>query len=353
MNKALIISGGGSKGAFAVGVIKDLITTYQLNFDTVVGTSTGSLIAPLAAMQQLETLEHLYTSFTTEDLIEKYNIGARLNESSLFTANGLGARVKEIFTDNFYAALISAGKKIYLTSTCLQSEELVVFTTDPHPAPGSYYTVQKIQNADHFRRAIMASASQPVFMPPIQVNKILPGAAHPDYQFVDGGVREYAGVGIALDAGATELFTILLAAKNNQPDNTVYKDLFSILMQTIDIFITDVSANDLYGPKQLINFINYINDTRQNISQAGISGELIEKYFSSLNPAYQNLTDRKPVKWHIIQPDQSLGGGPGGLEFDPSEMKQMLATGQATAAAYAAGLKPGEVDWTKTGLIQV
>ncbi|ANH79614.1 Patatin [Niabella ginsenosidivorans] len=345
MNKALIISGGGSKGAFAVGVIKDLVTTYQLNFDTVVGTSTGSLIAPLAAMQQLNTLEHLYTSFTTDDLIEKYNIGARLNQSSLFTANGLGARVKEIYTDDFYASLINAGKKIYLTSTCLQSQELVVFTTDPNPAAGGYYTVQKIQNADHFRRAIMASASQPVFMPPVQVNKNITGSANPDYQFVDGGVREYAGMGIALDAGATELFTILLSAKNSVPDNVQYTNLFSILLQTVDIFITDVSTNDLYGPKQFISFINYINEARQSMKSAGVPEQAIKNYFSNQNPAYKNLLDRSSIKWHIIQPDHPLGGGPGGLEFDPAEMKNMLATGAITAAAYVASLKPGDVDW--------
>ncbi|AHF17961.1 patatin-like phospholipase family protein [Niabella soli] len=343
MNKALIISGGGSKGAFAVGVIKDLITTYQLNFDTVVGTSTGSLIAPLAAMQQLDVLERLYTTFNTDDLIEHYDIGARVKQSSLFTANGLGANVKQIFTDDFYAALIKAGKKIYLTSTCLQSGELVVFTTDPDPAPGSYYTVQKIQNADHFRKAIMASASQPVFMPPIHVNENL--AVNPGYQFVDGGVREYAGVGIALDTGATELFTILLAAKNEAPATNQFSDLVPILMQTIDIFITDVSANDLYGPRQLINFINYINDTRQNMLRAGVPAHTIDQYFSNQNPAYANLINRAAIKWHIIQPDQPLGGGPGGLEFDPDAMRQMLVTGQTTAAAYVAALKPGEVDW--------
>ncbi|HEX7754416.1 MAG TPA: patatin-like phospholipase family protein, partial [Niabella sp.] len=345
MNKALIISGGGSKGAFAVGVIKDLITTYQLHFDTVVGTSTGALIAPLAAMQELDTLEHLYTSFTTNDLIEKYNIGARLNQPSLFTANGLGARIKEIYTDAFYTALLKAGKKIYLTSTCLQSQELVVFTTDPAPATGSYYTVQQIQNADHFRRAIMASASQPVFMPPVQVNKNTPGIGDPGYQFVDGGVREYAGVGIALDTGATELFTILLSAKNTVPDNEQYNDLFSILLQTVDIFITDVSTNDLYGPKQFINFINYINEAKSTIKNAGVTAQTIKNYFSSQDPAYKNLLERASIKWHIIQPDHPLGGGPGGLEFDPLEMKNMLTIGATTAAAYVASLKTGEVDW--------
>ncbi len=51
MSRALVISGGGSKGAFAVGIVKRLLENYpNLKFDMYVGTSTGSLIVPLLAM---------------------------------------------------------------------------------------------------------------------------------------------------------------------------------------------------------------------------------------------------------------------------------------------------------------
>ena len=50
MKRALVISGGGSKGAFAVGVLKQLFATYpNLDFDIYVGTSAGSLVVTLAA----------------------------------------------------------------------------------------------------------------------------------------------------------------------------------------------------------------------------------------------------------------------------------------------------------------
>jgi len=45
----------------------------------------------------------------------------------------------------------------------------------------------------------MASACQPVFMPPIMVNKDLAGDPERNFQYVDGGVREYAGVNMAID----------------------------------------------------------------------------------------------------------------------------------------------------------
>ncbi|MBZ4188809.1 patatin-like phospholipase family protein [Niabella beijingensis] len=347
MNKALIISGGGSKGAFAVGVIKDLETTYRLTFDTVIGTSTGALIAPLAAMNQLDVLEDLYTSVTTGDLLEEKNLGTSIwNGNSLYTANGLGSRVRQIYTDTFYAQLRTAAKKIYLTTTCLQSQELVVYTTDPAPVTaGSYYRIEKIESAEQFRRAVMASASQPVFMPPVRINKDLPGAIHPDYQYVDGGTREYAGVGIALEAGADELFTILLSARNSAPDPAIYNNLLSILLQTVAVFITDVADNDLYAARQHIHFLNYINQVKAAMRADGVSEAALGRYFSSSSPDYTDLINRPPVKLHVLQPETALDGGPGGLVFEPAKMKQMVQLGKIALQNYVARLKPGETDW--------
>ena len=44
--KALVISGGGSKGAFAGGVAQYLIKDLGYNYDLYLGTSTGSLLVP-------------------------------------------------------------------------------------------------------------------------------------------------------------------------------------------------------------------------------------------------------------------------------------------------------------------
>ncbi|SDC60773.1 patatin-like phospholipase family protein [Niabella drilacis] len=346
MKRALIISGGGSKGAFAVGVIKDLETTYRLSFDTVIGTSTGALIAPLAALKRLDVLEALYTSVTTEDLLEAQDLGASIwNGNSLNTANGLGSRVRQIYTDDFYNQLLASTAKVYLTTTCLQSQELVVYTTDPAPAAGTYYRVEKIKSAEQFRRAVMASASQPVFMPPVRINIDLPGAINPGFQYVDGGTREYVGVGIALEAGAQELFTILLSPRQNAPDPTTYKGLLAILLQTVSVFITDVADNDLFAPRQYIHFINYINQVKTAMKADGIPDAALERYFNSTNPDYQNLIHRSPVKLHIIQPDTALEGGPGGLVFKPDKMQQMIQLGQIALQNYVAHLKPGETDW--------
>ena len=44
MKKALVISGGGSKGAFGGGVAQYLMKNEQKDYDIFIGTSTGSLM---------------------------------------------------------------------------------------------------------------------------------------------------------------------------------------------------------------------------------------------------------------------------------------------------------------------
>jgi len=343
MKKALVISGGGSKGAFAVGVYKYLVSNFSLDFDVLVGTSTGSLIVPLAALGKIELLEKLYTTQKTENIVIKDNIGNRLNKDSIFDVTPLWETIKKFYTDDFYTELMDSGKEIFLNTTCLQTEELVVFTNAENPVPSKYYEIRKLANAEHFRRAVLASACQPVFMTPVKVNKQVPGEANPDHQFVDGGVREYAGVQMAIDNAAEEIFTILLSS-DQAGSAPQFTTLFPILEQTISIFTTDVGKNDLIIPQLYNEALTYIDAVKKKMKREGISADDINKYFF-IRGRDNPFEDKVPLKIHIIRPKKPLGGGAGGLIFDPVEMKGMLATGEMQAENFVAGLSPGDVDW--------
>lgn len=346
MSRALVISGGGSKGAFAVGVIKRLLKEYpSLEFDSYVGTSTGSLIVPLAAMGAYDLLEELYTTQKTEDIITKSNLGDRLNQHSVFDANPLWGLIEQYYNDDNYQILQDSGKKIYLTTTCLQTSELVVFTNDPNPAVSDSYEVRTLINADHFRKAVMASACQPVFMPPIKVNKKVPGEKHPDFQFVDGGVREYAGVEMAIDNGATEVFTILLSTGEKVIIDTEFKTIFPILQQTIDIFTEDVGKNDLIIPSQYNDALVYIEAVKQKMKKAGITDVQVKEFFK-IRGKENPYEDKLPIKFFTFRPKEPLGGGPGGLTFDSNEMKKMIAAGQKVTNDFIASVNPGDITWT-------
>lgn len=332
---ALVISGGGSKGAFAVGVLKAM---YQrnptLNFDLLIGTSTGSLIAPLATANSIKLLEQLYTTVTTDNVIETNNVGNRfLTADSIFGVGPLGKLIQQYYTDAFFQGLAAQSCNVLLATTCLQTAAAVYFSTKA-VSPVKGYNVIPLSKADHFRRAVMASACQPVFMPPIEV---IPGA-QPLRQYVDGGVREYAGIQLAIEQGADEIFVILLSSGLNKPVEKKYSQVPDILLRTIEIFTEDVGDNDVEMPMMYNRMLDYINGVRQNMKDSGMNDQQISKLFAVPdNP----LSNKRPVNLHIIRPEGDLGGGTGGLNFDPTEMKGMVAKGNQVMNNYIAGLTPG------------
>lgn len=345
MKRALVISGGGSKGAFAVGVVKRLLREYpNLDFDMYVGTSTGSLIAPLAAMGAYDLLEELYTNIKTSDIITKGNLGDRLSQHSIFDATPLWQLIEKYFNEENYQILQASGKHLYLTTTCLQTSELVVFTNNPAPTASQHYEVRTLVNGDHFRKAVMGSACQPVFMPPIKVNLKVPGEAHPNYQFVDGGVREYAGIQMAIDNDAIEVFTILLSTGQKVLLDTEFKTIFPILQQTIDIFTEDVAKNDLIVPGQYNEALAYIDAVKKKMKKAGIEEAKINEYFKAGKDG-NPFENKLPLKLYNFRPDKPLGGGPGGLSFDSDEMKRMIAAGQKVSNDFITSLSPGDITW--------
>ena len=60
--KALVISGGGSKGAFAGGVAQYLIQDLNRKYDLFLGTSTGSLLVSHLALGKIDDIKQFYTS---------------------------------------------------------------------------------------------------------------------------------------------------------------------------------------------------------------------------------------------------------------------------------------------------
>ena len=66
--RALVISGGGSKGAFAGGVAQYLIENKKLDYDLYIGTSTGSLLVSHLALNKVNEIKELYTSVTQKDI---------------------------------------------------------------------------------------------------------------------------------------------------------------------------------------------------------------------------------------------------------------------------------------------
>jgi NTE family protein len=66
--KALVISGGGSKGAFAGGVAQFLIEKLGNKYDLFIGTSTGSLLISHLALGKVSEIKNIYTSVDQQSI---------------------------------------------------------------------------------------------------------------------------------------------------------------------------------------------------------------------------------------------------------------------------------------------
>ncbi len=68
--KALVISGGGSKGAFAGGVAEFLIDKLGNKYDLFLGTSTGSLLISHLALGKVAEIKDIYTSVNQKSIFD-------------------------------------------------------------------------------------------------------------------------------------------------------------------------------------------------------------------------------------------------------------------------------------------
>jgi len=155
---ALVISGGGSKGAFAVGAI-EVLRGHDVKFDLVTGTSTGALIAPLVATDEIPLLRHIYSTVRTPDVLTRRpGVIDILGSDSIYDTSPLWTLINTYITDARYQRILAASAAVELCSVSLQSGEVTYF--NPKRGVGGQPMAR-----DAFNRAILASASQPVLMP--------------------------------------------------------------------------------------------------------------------------------------------------------------------------------------------
>jgi len=343
---ALVISGGGSKGAFAVGVLHEIASiTPHLSYDTYVGTSTGSLIIPFAALGEFDLLHKIYTTSTDRDILKKTGLGTALRNKRnyLYHVDPLWELLNKNLPDAKCKKILDDGIELNLLTASLQTKRLTVFSTVDNIQNGDHYDVYHITNPSHLRHAILASACQPVVMPPIKVNKGIAGMAYPEEQFIDGGIVEYAGIEVAINAQADQILTILLSAPGSSRSSDQYTSIIGMLEKTIDIFSSDVNMNDLRIPHLYNDGLQYIDAVKNKLVGLGVGDDVIKKAFNISGQKQNPFIGKTPLDLQYIFPSKKLEGGPGGLNFIPNDMTVMYDQGRMDISAYIAdtGWDPG------------
>lgn len=125
---AVLISGGGSWGAYGGGTLAKINNDY----DTVIGISTGALMSPFVALKEWEFLKLGYSSIGINEIFDKvwYKplpitkkgkinklatiLTLILGEKSIATSNNLRKKIDTFFPEDFFNELYKNKKEVLI-----------------------------------------------------------------------------------------------------------------------------------------------------------------------------------------------------------------------------------------------
>lgn len=255
----LVLTAGGSNGAFAAGFLNGWSQSGQRpNFKVVTGVSSGAMIATFAFLgsQYDQDIEEFYTHGSASDIFEHRSKLALLTSNSVSTTEALWCMIQRIITPEIVekvAAEHRRGRRLYVGTTNLDIQRLVVWDMGKIANQGGCEAV------DLYRRVLYASTAIPVYFPPVYFNVLVDQCCYEEMH-VDGAVvshvmapegamdrleREFARTGITPLGTGVKLYVIRNGAVRGDwacvPDR-----LRPIANQTVDTTIMHHSLADLH-----------------------------------------------------------------------------------------------------------
>jgi len=178
----LILSSGGSDGAFGAGLLTGLTAAGKRpDYAVVTGVSTGALMAPFAfaGPHYVEALRKEYTNVTAADIFEAGKTGESFVDS--WPLRDLIAKeiTPELLAD--IATEHRNGRRLFVVSTDLDAERCAVWNLGEIAAHGGDAALKL------FRSVLLASASVPGGFPPVMVD-VEANGKHFQEMHVDGGI---------------------------------------------------------------------------------------------------------------------------------------------------------------------
>ncbi len=243
--RALVISGGGSKGAFAGGIAQYLIEEKHRDYQIFAGTSAGSLLIPLLALGEVERIKAVFTAIEQHHIFSICPFRIRRGPDGQFTAKinhfntlrmflkgrktfgesgNLRGLIHRTFTREDYGRLRASGKEVIVTVSNLSR-----YTTE-------YYSVHECSYED-FCDWMWISANIVPFMSLAVKNGM---------EYGDGGFGNYLPLQEAVRRGACALDAIVLKPVAPRPEPLPpVGNAFTLLFRALDFMLEQISLDDL------------------------------------------------------------------------------------------------------------
>jgi len=241
--KALVISGGGAKGAFAGGVAEYLIKDQQKDYNIYVGTSAGSLLLPLLALGDVDRIKAAFTKVTQKDIFsncpfiikKKGNIyTSRINhfnsirmflskQKTFGNSGALRKLIARIFLKADYDRLIASKKEVMVTVCNFTNRKT------------EYKSIRDYSYED-FCDWMWISANFVPFMSIVIKN---------GHEYADGGFGDYLPIHPALDMGAKHVDAIFLRPEKISTVSLRTSDPFDVLMRAFEFMLDKIGKDDI------------------------------------------------------------------------------------------------------------
>ncbi len=241
--KALVISGGGSKGAFAGGVAQYLTEVERKEYDMFLGTSTGSLLIPQLALNNVGKLYDIYTN---------------VNQLSIFSLNPFIVRRKgdrEFVSINFFTTFLQfiKRKRTFGESKALRrtirknfsmeeflkikdlGKEIVVTVSNLSKNRVEYKSINDFSYGE-FCDWIWISCNYIPFMSLAKKN---------GFEYGDGGLGCVVPIREAIKRGATEVDAIILESEKMEHNKVLGKNPFSLMLSIYGFAIDQIEYHDV------------------------------------------------------------------------------------------------------------
>lgn len=241
--KALVISGGGSKGAFAGGVAQYLMEVEKRKYDLFVGTSTGSLLIPHLALDNIDKLYDLYTN---------------IDQRKIFSLNPFVVRKKgdrEYVSINFMTTFLqfikkkrTFGESKTLRKTIRRNflledfeairtrhKDVIVTVSNLSKNRVEYKSIKDF-SYDEFCDWIWISCNYIPFMSLVKKD---------GYEYGDGGLGCVLPIREAVKRGATEIDAIILESENMDHNKVLGKNPFSLMLSIYGFVLDQIENHDI------------------------------------------------------------------------------------------------------------
>jgi predicted patatin/cPLA2 family phospholipase len=226
--RAMVISGGGSKGAFAGGVAQYLIEELHHKYDLFVGTSTGSLLISHLALDKVEKIKEIYTSVNQKSIfnscpfvikedkfggkqiaIDHYTVLKNFLKGKKTFGESLNLRklIEQTLTETEFNNLKASEKEVVVTVSNLSLNQV------------EYKSINDFEYHD-FLDWIWISSNYTPFMSLVKKDGC---------EYADGGFGSMVPIEEAINRGATTIDVIILETEVTYYNRLPSKNVFSLL----------------------------------------------------------------------------------------------------------------------------